>query len=167
MDLFDLLLCLMPTILLRKSLWNTSILWFSFSVSVHVPHWYRKILEMNASKYLTLSNNGSFLLVSSMECLFQAAEASPFLRLISLSVSNLEPSRIVFFHVLSPLWLIENFSLLSSFSVSPWSLRWRGIFNSSSLIRSAFVGPALQSSAYSCPMPKVCFVSFLGSELSQ
>ena len=78
---------------------------------------------MKASKYCTLRSRGNDLLVRSLMFLYHAAEARPFLRLMSLSVSSFEPSRMVFFHVLSPLLLIENFSHLSLFSVRLCSLR--------------------------------------------
>ena len=68
---------------------------------------------MKASKYFTRRSSGRVLFVNRILYLLHAAEASCFLRLMSRSVSNFEPRSIVSFQFSSPLWLIENFSVLS------------------------------------------------------
>ena len=93
----------MPTILLRKSRWKTSILWFLFSSNVQIPHWYRNILVMNASKYFTLRIRGNFLLVTMFSYFLKAALARPFLLAMSLSVSSFEPRSMMSFQLSSPL----------------------------------------------------------------
>ena len=109
---------------------------------------------MKASKYFTRRIIGRVLFVSRILYLLHAAEASCFLRLMSRSVSNFEPRSIVSFHFSSPLWLIENFSVLSVLTSKLEFERSVGTVSSNSLIRSELVDPALQSSAYSWPILK-------------
>ena len=104
---------LMPTILLRKRRWKTSILLFNFSFSVQIPLWYRNILVTKASKYFILSVSGRRLFVTMFWCLLKAALASPFLLAMSLWVSSFDPRRIMSFQLWSPLCLIEKRSVFS------------------------------------------------------
>ena len=152
---------LIPTILLRNIRWKTSILSLSFLVSVQIPLWYRKILVINASKYCTRSKRGHVLFVSSFVYLCHAADVSPFLLLMSHSVSNFDPSNNVFYQVSSPLCLIVKRSVFSSLTHSPKFCSCCGTVSWNWLMNSGLVDPALQSSAYSCPTLNTFFLFYL------
>ena len=77
---------------------------------------YRRMLSTHALKIRRQMTSLTCLLLKMFSSVFRMSIARPFLRLISSSVSNKEPSSLHFFHLLSEILLISYFSVLVVFT---------------------------------------------------
>ena len=113
--------------LLRRFLWNVSILFSCVLVSVHNSLLYKKTLDMYALKSRSLTFSLIFLLVRISLYWMKAGLASCFLLFMSSSVSNKVPRYLHFFHSSPPFLLMWCSSVLFLFTCRFLDLSLSGI----------------------------------------